>query len=218
MEKLFLVFFFMLSSCSSLYKDTPFDDTIEESSTTRDHKLQKLVHDLESNRTRLLAQIEELERVQKSQQQYISILEKAVAQPAKTPKKQEQAPAFTIIDNIRNEKKIDKNPKKVSSEKKPVLNDYADELNTAKELFNQKKFSQAFLAFSKIDRNFDQKVSQGETLFWIARCWFEMAEFKSANIFFKNFIERFPNSKHAPIARSYLANIDSLANSASKNE
>lgn len=220
MEKITLLVFIILISCSSLHEqqEQSFEGfTKKTAPTAGESKLLKVIQDLEINQARLLTQVEELERIQKSQQQYISLLEKALEESPKNSKKQEKIPVFTIIDNIKSERKIERKLKKTPSENDIRSKNYMDELKTAKELFVQKKHSQAFLAFSKLDRDFDLNISQGEPLFWLARCWYEMSEYKSANNYFKNFIERFPNSKHTPTARSYLVKSESLGNSELKN-
>jgi TolA-binding protein len=102
--------------------------------------------------------------------------------------------------NIKTNKEKSPPKKEVSS-----YENYELRLAHAKTMFQQKIWHKAYLAFSSIDKEFSPQLANGEPLYWMGRCWYEMKEYQSAKSLFTHFLKSFPKHSLESSAQIFLA-------------
>ncbi len=204
-----------LSGCVALNEKSVEDKKVDESpaqdaATLEDESggEKKLLKDLELKQARLWSRIDELESLVLKQQQRMKILEQALLidhgskekrkEKTEAPKPAEKAVQAPRDSSIRASTRLP--PTKASPQQI-----YAQKLESAKALFKEASWNKAFLAFSELDREADSSLSQGEPMYWLGRCWFQLNEFQSAKNLFLRFLELSPKHELAPSAQLFYA-------------
>ncbi|MFK7826129.1 MAG: tol-pal system YbgF family protein [Oligoflexales bacterium] len=219
-------------SFSSLWNDS--DDsqltTEENSSKLQNDKLEDVKLDIENQvnienielkQARMWARIDELEGMLLKQREKVKILEKGLLlgvspKPIKEEQKISSHPnqRFLQPKNVRGPKKnlnnefLTADPNKQDIDIKHVKNIYSSRLQSARVLFKEGRFGKAYLDFAKLDREFDSNIGNGETKYWIGRCWYKLKELQQAKQYFSNFINSFPISPWIPSAKYFLAKVE----------
>jgi TolA-binding protein len=82
---------------------------------------------------------------------------------------------------------------------------YLKKMSSARDLFRSGRYGKAYLAFSRIDKNFTSSDTSGEQKYWLGRCWYKLKEFQSARQYLQSYIGSYPNSPWTVSAKFYLA-------------
>lgn len=175
-------------------------------------QLSTRVASLELKQAQMAAHIEDLEEQLLRQKERTSLLEKGLllglppvsAEPPKSPAAQQASPAADHVPSP---------PAQVQTQVTPLPPPpepaaYAKGVEHAKKLFHEGRYSQAYLDFSKLERQFDSSIHGGEPQYWIGRCWLELKEFSNALQSLTAFIEQYPSSPQLAAAKFYLAKVE----------
>jgi TolA-binding protein len=190
----------LLTCCVT--QSTPAPEAEETPSVSEDHE--ESTSDLGLKQEQLWSRVDELENMLIKQQEKLQVLEKEyLKQPP-----QRQAGWIQKAKKAEMTKKTIEVPALKESynefqKKSDPTQDYALKLTKAKSLFNQKVWHKALLAFSEIEREVDPKLSNGEPLYWIARCWYEMKEYRSARAYFNRYVQHHPKTTLEASARLF---------------
>ncbi len=155
---------------------------------------------LEIKQAELWSRVDKLEETVQKQQDKIAFLERTRMEELQS--KDEIKKPSSSEEKILN---LAKEVPKVPVTNTPNHSSYMSRFQEAKKLFEKKVWHRAFVLFSELERNTDVKVSRGEPLYWVARCWFEMKEYQTSNVLFKRFVQKFPSSNLKISAKLFLA-------------
>ncbi len=196
--------------CSSIRRNESTIKTNKNKELANQNKSNQnsALEDLELKQTKLWARISELEDIVTKQKERLALIERHINIDVVSEENHEKS-LPTIgkkeIEPIAVDTKIVVAPKKISKEE---YNTYKKDLEKGKTLFKKEDYGNAFLIFSEIDKKISSDVSQGEPLYWIARCWFKLKEFQSSKKILESFVEKFPNHPFVPTAKYFQAKAD----------
>ncbi len=131
-------------------------------------------------------------------------------QPPSTPKEKPKAEPLAstnkdlLPESIKNHDHVQMTEAVVITDQE-VVTIYKKKILEAKNLFEEGKFGNAYLDFSKLDQEFGDQVAQGEPKFWIARCWYALKEYQNAKQSLERFIDVYKTSDHFVAAKFYIA-------------
>lgn len=231
---LILITIFFTNACSfnSLLSGSG-DNTIEQKNDTeqdKDDDLEELKLDIENQvnienielkQARMWARIDELEGMLLKQREKVKMLEKGLLlgvhpKPQDTEHKSLNHPNQKFLRPL-NEKKTGRSDRQKYSRASPteqvvdlghIKSVFTTRLQAARVLFKEGRFGKAYLEFAKLDREFESNVTQGETKYWLGRCWYKLKELQQAKQYFTKFINSFPTSPWVPSAKYYLARVE----------
>lgn len=182
------------------------------------------IDNLELKQAKTWSRLDALEVLVSKLQQKIQVLEKGLLlgiPPKKNKHKPSNKYAYKLNSHlVPTKKKISKNnldSKEASPNKPNKLNEndhktmtkiYKKRLIMAQNYFSEGKFAKAYLEFSALERDFDPKITSGEPIFWIGRCWLKLKEFQNAKLTLQRFIKSHPSNLWIPSARYYLAKVE----------
>ena len=179
------------------------------------------IENIELKQARMWARIDELEGMLLKQREKVKMLEKGLLLGV-TPKPIKEQPKISSHPNqrflqpqsVREAKQSDKKsylsaiPDKKDVDLNHVKAIYNSRLQAARVLFKEGRFGKAYLDFAKLDREFDSNITNGETKYWLGRCWYKLKELQQAKQYFISFINSFPVSPWIPSAKYYLAKVE----------
>ncbi len=197
------------SGCVSLQDKVPEkkNETPPTTSEATDENLsaeKNALHELELKQARLWSRIDELEGLVLKQQQRVRILEQAILIDTNGKKSEKNLEA----PSEKKPRPTNEGPIKEHSQVLPQQSSFQNQLQYAQDLFSKQQWDKAFLAFSKLDRETDFSVSQGEPLYWLARCWLQMKELQTSKELFARFLEMSPQHPLVSSARAYSEEVE----------
>lgn len=194
-----------VSAPAPMLKEKEYDSSVEKTPMDR----------FELKLARLWARVDELEERNRKQREKLKILEQGlllgtVPQELKESLvKIEKESAPKKIDLVKPNPTMDKGEAtlKVIDEHSVEKEKMLEAFSTAKNLFRSGRYGKAFLAFSKIEKEYSIDTTQGEEKFWLGRCWHKLRELQSAKQKFEEFITKFPNSPMVASAKFHLGKV-----------
>ena len=87
---------------------------------------------------------------------------------------------------------------------------YSSRLKYANQLYGKKNYAKACLEYSKLEQEFPQSHTNGETLYFLGECWLHLKEFTTAENILKVFVKKFPKSPLHSKGVLSLAKIETL--------
>lgn len=97
---------------------------------------------------------------------------------------------------------------KVSSSKSKDNGEYKKHLQAARELYSSGSYSKAYLAFGRLQQDYDEIITGGEPQYWLGRCWYRLKDFEAAEEHFGKFIKANPQNPWTPSAKYFLAQVE----------
>lgn len=213
----------MTSHCALLSnQDDPKPDTkstaakpaVEEEEKDENVMDPNAIDALELKQANLWARVDELERTVLKQREKISLLErgmllgvtpKALQNPAKqknvaavdTKDASEDAPVAKVARPAPEDNKTET----VNKDKEA----YNKRIVAARDMYKEGHFGQAYIEFSKLEKEFDPAVTGNEPQYWIGRSWIKLKEYRNAKQVLENYIAKHADSPWAPSAKYFLA-------------
>jgi TolA-binding protein len=164
---------------------------------------------------RILARLNELENVVNRQVQKIRILEKAVTLgvipeelKSGTAGVAESFSEYSGEEVLANSTKEVPSKSNNSKNSQKMKDEFKKELATATSLFSKGEIGKSFIIFQRIDQEYSEDIKQGETLFWMGRCWFSLNEFQTAKQYLRDMIRSSPASTKVAQAKLFIARAD----------
>ena len=164
---------------------------------------------------RILARLNELENVVNRQVQKIRILEKAITLGV-IPEELKNGNAgvaenfseYSGDEVLANSAKEAPSKSNDSKKTQKMKDEFKRELATATSLFSKGEIGKSFIIFQRIDQEYSEDIKQGETLFWMGRCWYSLNEFQTAKQYLRDMIRSSPASTKVAQAKLFIARAD----------
>ncbi len=170
---------------------------------------------VELKQAKAWAKILELEELVLSQQERIALLEEGfmlgINPQGKKPKnhkplalkKESEAPAKKEHEKTSLAHKSESMAPTIDPNKS-----YEESLEKAKKLFEEGKYGNAYLEFSKLDQEFAESKHASEPKYWIGYCWLNLKEYQNAKTFLELFISQAEKSDLYVSAKFLAAKAD----------
>jgi TolA-binding protein len=164
---------------------------------------------------RILARLNELENVVNRQTQKIRVLEKAVTLgivpeelKGGNSELSQNFSEYSGDEVLSSSSKESDAKNKDSKNSQKVKEEFKKELGMATSLFSKGEVGKSFIIFQRLDQEYSDEVKQGETLFWMGRCWFSLNEFQTAKQYLRDMIRSNPASTRVAQAKLFIARAD----------
>lgn len=158
-------------------------------------------------KARMVARLNDLEAKVNEQSQKIRVLEKAVKlgiipEEMKTDKTHSNQ---LLADYAGEDSTLDSQSKNDLKRPESRKGELKKDMSEANALFTKGEYGKAFVAFQKIDQKYSESDKQGESLYWMGRCWFALKEYQTAKQYFKDMIRSNPASTRVGQAKVLIA-------------